>query len=288
MLNSSLSHLNVIVQSLNPYLAKGCITERELPKLKTLLDLFLELMPYPTYHLRPARLIRATVNKNIPEIGNSIINEIKYLKYPPKDKVIKYGRCNTTNMSVLYGAFSKLTSTKELKFNSNDIITYTEWERCDDHPLLAFPIFFNDKDLDGSFNEISLSIKVLHENFISGKSEDEKKYYNLSMRFLADCFSKGVDPTNHFDYFLSSYLSQKIFENKNQNYELILYPSVVEKLGFSNMAIKPEVFDEKFLLKEVNTDYPLGISGKEIKGVNFFNIKRADSFDLETGIIQWK
>jgi hypothetical protein len=288
MLNSPLSHLNVIIQSLSPYLAKGSITERELPKIRRLLDIFFEVMPYPKYHLRPATLIRATINKNIPEIGNTIINEIKFLKYPPKDKVFKYGRCNTTNMSVLYGAFSKLTATKELKFNNNDIITFTEWVRSNDDPLIAFPIFFNDKDLDGSFNEISLSIKVLHENFISGKSEDEKKYYNISMRFLANCFSKEVDPDNHFDYFLSSYLSQKIFENKNQNYELILYPSVVEKLGFSNMAVKPEVFDKKFIIKEVNTDYPLGISGEEIKGVNFFNIKSAESFDLESGIIQWK
>ena len=48
-------------------------------------------------------LKRITINKNV--IGsNKRIYEIKYLKYPPAEKVTKYGRCNLPGQSIFYGS----------------------------------------------------------------------------------------------------------------------------------------------------------------------------------------
>jgi hypothetical protein len=279
--------LNLIIQALTPYLKKGSIAEKDLYKITYLLDKFIKIMPYPNYSFIPTRLIRASINSKIPNVGNNIIKEIKYLKYPPSGNVIKFGRCNTIKMPILYGAFSKLTATKELRPNTHEIVTFSEWEPSNEIPFKAFPIFFIDKDFENVYNGISLDVKKLHENYISKMSQNEQTYYNLSMQFLAMCFSKEVEINNHFDYFMSSYISNNIFSNLNESYDLILYPSVEERLGFSNMAFRPETFDQRFILKEVTTDLCLGIKGTDLKGVMFKQICNTTNFDLEVGSIKW-
>ena len=57
---------------------------------------------------------RLTINKNV--IGeNKRIREIKFLKYPPAEKITKYGRCNLPQQSVFYGSFLGFTSMNEMK-----------------------------------------------------------------------------------------------------------------------------------------------------------------------------
>ncbi len=287
MIQAHFEVLNLIIQALTPYLKKGSIAEKDLYKISYLLDKFILIMPYPNYSIIPTRLIRASINSKIPNVGNNIIKEIKYLKYPPPENVLKFGRCNTINMSILYGAFSKLTATKELRPSIHEIVTFSEWEPSNEIPFKAFPIFFIDKDFDNVYNEISLDVKKLHKNYISEKSINEQKYYNLSMQFLSKCFSKEVDINNDFDYFMSSYISSKIFSNTLGNYDLILYPSVEEKLGFTNMAFRPEVFDKRFILKEATTDICLGVKGSDSKGIMFKQISNATHFDLKLGSIEW-
>lgn len=59
-------------------------------------------------------LIRLTINRNV--VGeNRRIKNLKELKYPPTDKVTKYGRCNLPKQSIFYGTFSQLLAFGELK-----------------------------------------------------------------------------------------------------------------------------------------------------------------------------
>lgn len=278
----------LISHALSPYLFRGSIFERDLIKISGLVDALVKILPMPVYNLTPSQLIRATLNKSIPDVGNQRITEIRHLKYPPSNVISKYGRCNMPKMSILYGAFHFITAIKELRPALNDLVTKSEWNLKENRSLRCFPIFFLTNSDKNTHNEISLMIKVAHENFISKMNPDERQYTNAAMEFLAKCFAKEVDTANHLDYFLSAYISKKIFEDQRFDFEAILYPSVKESLGLSNMAIKPSSFDEKFILKEVRTETFSHISKGPPKGLIFDTLNWTKDFDHENGIIIWK
>ncbi len=167
-------------------------------------------------------------------------------------------------------------------------ITHSDWKVKELKPLNFFPIFFITQYNNGPYdphNPLSLEVKELHKEFTYGLSDFERKGYDLAMEFLAKCFAKEVDETNHFDYYLSAYISKRIFDNPILNYEGIVYPSVQSKLGMSNMAIKPSVFDDKFELVEVRHEFNIILPNR-----NGFNnvISWSRSFDLQNDLIIWE
>ncbi|MCK6610546.1 MAG: hypothetical protein L6Q78_05840 [Bacteroidia bacterium] len=77
-------------------------------------------------HVFP-KIHRITVNRNV--LGsNKRICDINLLKYPPADKVSKYGRCNLPNQSVLYGSMFNLTSINEIRPKVGDLVTRSIWK----------------------------------------------------------------------------------------------------------------------------------------------------------------
>lgn len=85
---------------------------------------------------------RLTINKKV--IGsNKRINDIQHLKYPPKDKIKEYGRCNFPGQAVLYASFSKMTILNELRPQLGDLITETVWRVKSNESLKYCPIFKN-------------------------------------------------------------------------------------------------------------------------------------------------
>ena len=164
-------------------------------------------------------------------------------------------------------------------------VTTSQWKVKELEPLNFFPVFFITQYQDDPHNSLSLDIKELHDSYTSSMSFMEKKGYDLAMEFFAKCFAKEVDESNHYDYYLSAYISKKIFDNPTLNYEGIIYPSVQSDLGVSNMAINAEVFDRKFQPVEVRHECNT-ISPKR-SGINHV-ICRTDKFDIENGLIVWE
>ena len=281
----NLEAIYLLTSSLNKYLQKNTINESDLKSIQSQLDILFYHLPLPTYNCIPARLERLTINERLPQGNNDRINEIKYLKYPPKESVTKFGRCNILNQPILYGSFNFHTVIDELKPNVGKVITHTEWALKKEAPLKLFPIFFITNIGNGPHNPMSLDIKELHEHYASLHLEGIRKCFDLSMEFLAKCFAKEVDRNNHFDYFLSAYISNKILSIDSLNYDGIIYPSVQARLGCSNMAIRPKVFDEKFKLIEVCHEINLIENGKS--GINHVQ-SRSTNFDLENEIIIWE
>ena len=100
---------------------------------------------------------RITINKNV--IGkNKRIHNLEFLKYPPAEKVNKYGRCNIPGTSVLYGTFMKPTAMMEMAPRVGDLITISKWKLKDDYELTYSPIFMN-QPTDGMFNPRTFEIK---------------------------------------------------------------------------------------------------------------------------------
>ena len=229
---------------------------------------------------------RLTVNKRV--LGNNKrIRDIKFLKYPPTDKVSRYGRCNYPNQSILYSSFLEFTALNETQPRKGDLITESKWRVRGNQTLTYCPIFKN-QPTHGVVNLRGLQINDVFEKTLKVYSEHEQEKINILVQFIADVFTKRIHYDNHFDYIFSAYFSNKIFKDfENGTIEAIYYPSVKEKLSFENLAIKPEVFDKKYELIEVREDVCHADPTNGRGGYLFHGLSDCKSFDYASGKILW-
>lgn len=229
---------------------------------------------------------RLTINKRV--LGeNKRIHNIKFLKYPPKDKVSKYGRCNYPRQSVLYSSFLGFTAMNESQPRVGDLVTESTWRVKKNQTLLYCPIFKN-QPLHDVVNIRSLEINKIFKKTLKKYPKFKQEKIDILIQFITDVFTKIVNPNNHYDYIFSSYFSNKIFNDfENGTIEAIYYPSVKEKLSFENLAIKPEVFDKKYELIEVK-DSVCEMDITNGRGGYFFQgLSDCKSFDYASGKILW-
>jgi hypothetical protein len=233
-------------------------------------------------------LKRITINKNV--IGsNKRIHNIKYLKYPPSDKVKKYGRCNLPGQSVFYSSFLTFTAMDEMKPRVGDLITETTWKVKAEQPLIYCPIFKNQPTEENILNERTLKINQLYENKIKDYPEYTRKQIDTLVQFVTDAFTKRIHPNNHLDYIFSAYFSNKIFhEFENGKIEAIYYPSVQSRLSFENVAMKHNVFDSKYELVKAKDSLCVTDPSDGRSGYFFEGLAECKSFDYASGRILWE
>ena len=196
-------------------------------------------------------LYRITVNKRIFGGKNKRINDIMLLKYPPAEKVTKYGRCNMPGQSVLYASFIELISLGEIRPERGDLITRSHWKVRENQGLKYCPIFKNQPKK--TLNHNMWNINQEYEEFMKSYPKHVKAAADLIMQFVADNFTKKVPSDNHLEYIFSAFFSDIILnELESGTIEAIYYPSVKNKLSFENLAIKPAAFDLKYELHSVS------------------------------------
>lgn len=233
------------------------------------------------------RIHRLTVNRNV--VGsNKRIKEIKYLTYPPKDLVTTYGRCNKPGQNIFYGGFSWMTTLNEVGPRVGDLITSSVWQPKSNSILRYSPIFKNQPG-DNVVNTEMLEINDIYEQKVKTVSPYLREATDLLLQFIADAFTKRINPKEHLNYIFSAYFSDKIFNDlDNGKIEAIYYPSVHEKLSFQNIAIKPRVFDEKYYLTEVQDFVIVMDPSNGKKGYVAQRLSKCKTFDHSTGRICWE
>lgn len=229
---------------------------------------------------------RITINRNV--IGkNKRIDQLALLKYPPPEKVQKYGRCNIPGTSVLYGTFMKPTAFMEMKPKIGDLITVSKWRVKNNYELLYTPIFMN-QPTDGHFNPRTFEFVKDFEKHVSKVfSKHAQPIVRDLTQFIADAFTKPVKD-NHRDYLFSAYFADRLLDPKYPfSVEAIYYPSVQSKLNQENIAIRTDIFDQHYEIEEVRdsiitVDPTLGTGGYLSDGLG-----SCKNFDLATGKILW-
>lgn len=239
-----------------------------------------------TEHIFP-EIHRLTINRKI--LGsNKRINSIADLKYPPEDKVKSYGRCNYPNQSILYSAFHIMTVMNELKPRIGDLITQTTWKVVENQSIKYCPIFINQPLKENTINPRLIKYQNEFYRALSIYTHKEQQMINLLVKFVADSFSKQVDPNRHHDYIFSAYFSNKMFNELGKGeVEAIYYPSVQEKGSFENLAIKPSAFDKKYILSEVIESVVVADPSNGGGGYLMETISHCDQFDWGTKRILW-
>ncbi len=276
------------LHQLRPYLIEGSIEgEADINIIKSRLEVINLFSSFLLTGKLP-KLYRYTINKRVPPFENNRLNEISKLKYPPKESVKRYGRANMIGESVLYATFNPLTALNEMRPEIGDYITESQWNQKEETQLCYSPIFLKTGDnKSGILNETSIHMFTMFMTELDKKPKEQgQQVYDL-MKFIAECFSKEAKYGNHLDYFLSAHIASKIlYVFENGEAEAILYPSVKENLTLNNICIKPEVFDNKYTLVEVNESI-IRANPKTVTG--YYGMQGTGwSRNFEDGLIQWR
>lgn len=284
---TGLEQLNLVLNSLRPFLVKGSITAAHLNQLKH----FIDRIPFfsaPIFDLRFDEIQRVTINRNL--LGdNHRIDKISYLKYPPADKVKRYGRANFDGQSAFYAAFDPLTVLDELKPKVGDIITISTWTMHEDERLNVSPVFKITTKDNLTHNALSINFMIGYENSIVKMPKEVAGQIDALIHFMAECFAKDVDRSNHLDYFLSAYFANRIFhEFEGGGVEAIVYPSVQKNLSFSNIVMKPASFEKKYFLKRVEESIVRATPRDGGRRFLLDGTGWAKTFDSTQDIIIWK
>jgi hypothetical protein len=219
-----------------------------LDNLPKYLPLFTHLVAFYDF----TKLERITINKRI--LGsNKRIRNTDFLKYPPADKVRKYGRCNLKGESIFYGAPMITTALSEMRPKVGDLITKSIWKVKEKHTFKVCPIF-HIQPTNGTMNPRSFEMQQsFYENLDKNFKGNTREAVISLTKFIAVHFSRFVNPDNDRNYIFSAFFANKLLnELDGGTIEGILYPSVKEKLSFENVALKANVFDKHFEIDEVS------------------------------------
>lgn len=268
--------------------SNGGINEVVEDWLLKMLDLSIKFHSYLTVNEVFPEIERITINRQVVS-ENKRINEIKYLKYPPANKVKKYGRCNKPNQSVFYGTFNFMVAMNEMRPKVGDLITRSKWIDRSNEPLKFCPIFKNQPEEKDLMNERTWILNKQFEKIVKEEYPPNMQQLVFDLnQFVADSFSKRVITGNHRDYLFSAYFSDLILNKiESGSIDAIYYPSVKEGLSFENLAIKPAVFDDRYSLSEVEESVVVGTPTKEANGYSLEGISSCKCFDYTSDKILW-
>lgn len=239
-------------------------------------------------HVFP-KIHRITINKNVVGTNKRIWN-IDQLKYPPADKVTKYGRCNLPQQSVFYGAMYDMTCINELRPKVGDLVTHSVWNIKDDNAELVYcPIFKNQPPkYKGVINPRSMEYNDIYIKELEKYPKNVQSLIDNFVQVVADAFTKDIKASSHLDYVFSAYFADKILHKfENGTIDAIYYPSVKDRLTFENIAIKSNVFDSKYYLAEVKENFVVQDLSSGKGGYFSYGISDCKSFDYASGKILW-
>lgn len=154
---TDLQILQTFLATLRPYLVKGSIDEAKSKCLIENLDNIISFFSSPIFEMRFAELHRVTINKYLFYGKNQRINEIKFVGYPPAERVKKNGRANYIGQSVFYATTNPITAINEIKPQKGDLITTSIWKQKENGEFLkTIPIFKTTTSNGSVHNELSL------------------------------------------------------------------------------------------------------------------------------------
>lgn len=242
------------------------------------------------------KVFRVVINENV--VGSKDSIEKKgFLTYPPLHIIKKrgrYNRANTKHTTVFYGSETIDTALNELRPKKGDVVTVGIWEPTRKGSFISYPISHSKEALG-----VNENVRSAMRAFIEFKKTHPKPLVSFMEAYfvlVGSEFSKQI--THHFEYMISSMLSERIFDNTNRkgtpwDIEMILYPSVGNRYKTINFAIRRDVFRHNFELSKViefevtNTLYDSEMSA-DPEGISLVEFKnKRNTKHIEDNKIYW-
>jgi hypothetical protein len=107
----------------------------------------------------------------------------------------------------------------------------------------------------------------------------------MDNKLLAYFFSRFVDREKDVNYIFSAYFADKILNDYyDGKIDAIIYPSVQDPTNSANIALKPQVFNDKYEVFEISESI---VRSNGYDSLFLERIKTTTTVDLN-GMIQWK
>lgn len=256
---TDLQELTIKINLLRNFLKKNSINESSINSIEDFLINEFSYLTNLTFKKQIDRFQRVTVNSRICNGNQQRLYKIDQLIYPPNGAK-KYGRANIIGDKILYGTDDIPTALMEARVKENDLVTISNWKLKTNHSLCITPIFKNFPIRSDVINIDFFDLHRLYWDTINKLfNPEERVIVDKFVQFLADCFTKEVDENDHFDYFLSSFYANRLFNFlDNGLIEAILYPSMRNDLITTNIAMKHNVFDNNYELEKVEEKIVIG------------------------------
>ncbi len=187
--------------------------------------------------------------------GKDLFAHTKELWYPPKEKIIQYGRLNKPRNQIFYVAETEGVSVLELKPKAGDLITVMMLEYTGHRNINFFEIGVSETHFQYGIKDGP----TLIENSKCGRSFLQEKGYknNLKIRnFLAGEMMKIVPQGFEYQYKTTAAIGELFLLNTpKEKIDGFMYPSIAgdgsRKKGGKNLALKPHFADAYFKPKEI-------------------------------------
>lgn len=273
----------------------------EQKELITFIDYVFNYVTLQSNDLYVSKIYRLVINESV--LGKKErIREQKYLSYPPLDivkKLAKYNRANTPDYNLFYATDSIDNVLLEIKPEKDTLVSIGVWipKTGDEVTLTSFPVSHNPYLYRVNPHAVR-GFFALEELKKKQKNPLLSDFMKAMFTFISEEFAKPVN--DHLEYLISSRFADKILNrepdpNEHFNFNCIIYPSVGNLYQVDNVAIKPELIDDKFKLEKViefeitETHYnetPPRNSQEEITMVNLKNKEETDWIEND-GYIVW-
>jgi hypothetical protein len=232
------------------------------------------------------QIVRITINRTVNENGsNERLKKIENLKYPPERVKTKlgYNRASFKEQSIFYGGFGNFQALFENPPCQGDVFTVSHWQQKENTEICYVSIFHNplviecNEDFEKDWNHFQDQLSEL--DFKTRNALE--KLFSLINFF----FTRAVDQKRPIEYLFSAHIANKIF---NMNYvpkiEALLYPSVPMGYIATNIAIIPEVFDNKFFFAKAEEYIVLQ---NEMGKNQWISKKTGSAITLDNEFLQW-
>jgi hypothetical protein len=253
--------------------------------------------PQTQVGLHANHVVRVVKNESILRRKDRIFH-LRDLSFPSKEIVKrnnKYNRANTPDFNVFYGSTCLDSVINELKPGIGDLVTAGIWKKLDEcKPLLVYPMTHSKSAI-----EVNVDAKTGYTKFLNEFERHHplsKKFMEMLFGFISEEFAKSI--TFHAEYLFSALLSEWVLHHNDNpifQHHAIAYPSVENKFSVPNLAIKPDVITNQYVLSKVmefeitDTHYDQNLVFDDIEKISIVGYKNFSlAKEVKTdGSIEW-
>ncbi|MDE5422379.1 RES domain-containing protein [Ancylomarina sp. DW003] len=295
------------------YKLKDILHKVDYKTLCGILDTYLPRIPISIKDFKNERF---ELNKNVGEGSNLLfrarilnsdisyktLSEISYITEKDKNLIKDYGRVNKPGESMFYASsdiltacvetFSKGENMKRFLAKGNLVLVVGVWKikKPMSFAQLVSPESHYEefiKDFEFSQNKVSIESVRKYNSWLKNALNDDEQFKILE--FFSEEFAK-TNIKNGNDYMITNYYKDRVL-NRNSRYKLaekldgIWYQSVVSSYQETNVAIPPNVVDEKLEFLWADTFWC--VHDKHSKRISLNSMQqRAHLGDID--ILNWK
>jgi hypothetical protein len=207
---------------------------------------FEQLSPFVTsfgIHFNEFSMIRSRAI----EFGTDF-EHVKQMGYPPPHKMTRLNRCNFPGQTILYASSNPETTFLEVEFSDKKPCAFiTQFNLKPDCELVLLSI--GELDHYRRYKRTRLGTPGLNDKIdalLAPMGHYERMAYQFVDAYLADYFGRTPDEKDQRNlYDVTARIANALLTQ--DGIDGLIYPSVRHQGGL-NYAIKPDVFDQKFVV----------------------------------------